>query len=211
MADNNRNDRLLRLLGIGLGMAGLLLLGYLLWGDVPGLASSATTTALPTPTQVLITLWDAYEQARTAAQARAEDVQLVSASTQWQAASEQTLLAGASNWSFLFYSAASDNVLDIVVAAEKAQVVDQTQVWVAPKIMAKGAWQAGPRDALLVFLAYGGRAFLDEHPQAVLDLHLAESDSGIPVWTIVALDVGDRSMLSLLVDAGTGQVLSVAP
>jgi hypothetical protein len=53
--------------------------------------------------------------------------------------------------------------------------------------------------------------FLDEHPQAVVDLHLAESDSGSPVWAIVALDVSDRSLLSLLIDADTGQVLSVAP
>ncbi len=215
MADEDRKNRLLGLLGVGLGIAGLLLLGYLLryllWGDVSISASPATTAVPPTPTRALIDLWDAYGQARTVAQARAEDVQLVAASTQWQAASEQALLTGASNWSFVFYSAASDSVLDIVIGVGETQVVNQTRVWVAPKIMAEGAWQSGPKDALLVFLACGGRTFLDEHPQAVVDLHLAEGDSGSPVWAIVALDVSDRSLLSVLIDAGTGQVLSVAP
>ncbi len=188
---------------VGFGVACLLLLGYLLWGEVLGLVPADAP-----PTQVLIALWDAYGQARAVAQAEAEDAQLVSASTQWQEVSEQALLVGANNWSFTFYSPASSNVLDIVVSGGAARVVNQTRVWVAPKALAEGAWQEGPRDVLLVFLAYGGSVFLDEHPQAIVDLHLAEGDEGNPVWSIVALDAGDRGLLALLVDAETRQVLS---
>ena len=77
--------------------------------------------------------------------------------------------------------------------------------------LAEGAWQAEPQDALQVFLAYGGQEFLDQHPQAVVNLHLAESEEEGPVWTIAALDPADRSLLSLAVSAETRQVLSVGP
>jgi hypothetical protein len=196
------------LLAVALGID-LLLVGYvlyLLWGRMSG-----QTEATTAPTRVPIELWDAYEQARAAARTQAQDAQLVSASTQWQAVSEQTLVGGASNWSFVFYSPTDDNSLDVVVNAGKAQVVNQAQVWVAPKSLAEGAWRAGPREPLLVFLAYGGRTFLAEHPQALVDLHLASSEDdggGGAVWTVVALDPEDRSMSALLIDAETKQVLS---
>jgi hypothetical protein len=157
--------------------------------------------------QTSIELWDAYGQARAAAQAQAEDVQLVSASTQWQAVSEQVVLDGSTSWSFVFYSPKDGNSIDVIVNVGTAQVVNQTQVWVAPAALTEGAWQAGPRDALLVFLAYGGRGFLDEHPQAMVDLHLADDETEA-TWTVVALDPEDRSLFSLLIDAETSQVLS---
>lgn len=192
---------------VGLGIGYLLLLGYLFVGKVLGLQAT-TTAASPTPTHARVALWDAYGQARAAAQAQAADAQLVSASTRWQAASGEALLNGASCWTFVFYAPSSGNALDVVVDAGVGRVVNQTQVWVAPDSLAEGAWQAGPRDALLVFLAYGGQVFLDEHPQAVVDLHLAEGDQGGPVWTVVALDAGGGGLFSLLIDGETRQVLS---
>jgi len=203
----SKRNWLLVLSVAGLGIGSLFLMGYLLWGHA--FSPTAKATAVPlNPTPALVDLWDAYGQARGAAQAQAADAQLVSASTQWQAVGAEALLAGTGAWSFVFYSPQSGDSLDIVVSAGAAQVVNQTRVWVAPRGMAGGAWQAGPRDALLVFLAYGGRAFLDEHPLAVVDLHLAESDAGGAVWAIVALDPEDQSLFSLLVDAETRQVLS---
>ena len=207
MRGNGKRNWLLVLPVAGMGIGYLLLLGYKVWANVLGLTAAATT-ASPTPARALIDLWDAYGQARAAAQAQAEDAQLVSASTQWQAVDKETLLEGASSWSFVFYSPGNSSSLDVVVNAGTAQVVNQTRVWVAPGVLDEGAWRTGPRDALLVFLAYGGQAFFDKHPQAVLDLHLAEGSGGSPVWSVVVLDPEDRSLLSVLVDAGTGQVLS---
>jgi hypothetical protein len=212
MADNGKWKWLLWVLLIaGVGVD-LLLVGYvlyLLWDNGSGVTAAGTNASpLPTPMPMSLDLWDAYGEALVAAQAQAEDAQLVSASTQWQMASEEMLLDGVSNWSFVFCSPTSSNSIDVVVNASTAQVVNQTRVWAAPKALVEGAWQAGPREALLVFLAYGGRLFLDEHPQAVVDLHLADGDEGEAVWTIVALDPGDRSLLSLPVGAETRRVLS---
>jgi len=192
----------------GLGLAYLLLLGYLLLGNLLGLRSAATA-ASPAPTPEPVDLWDAYEQARAAARAQAQDAQLVSASTQWQTVSKGALSHGARNWTFVFYSPGDSRSLDVVVNAGVARVASQTQAWVVPSVLPESAWQTGPSDVLLAFLACGGRTFLDEHPHAAVDLHLARDRDGGPTWTVVALDVGDRSLLSMMVDAGTGQVLSV--
>ena len=207
MADRKKRTRLLVLPVAGLGIGYLLLLAYLLWGDVLGLRAATPASLAPTP--VPVDLWEAYEQAREAAQTQTADARLLSATTQWQAASENALLEGASNWTFVFYSPASGHSLDVVVNAGVARVVNQTQVWNAPVALAEGPWQAGPGEALLAFLACGGREFVDEHPQVVVDLHLAKGTGGGPAWTIVALDSKGPSLLSLLIDAETGQVLSV--
>ena len=206
MADRKKRTRLLVLPVAGLGIGYLLLLGYLLWGDVLGLRAATPAPLSPTPAPV--DLWEAYEQAREAAQEQAADARLVSATTQVQAAGENALLEGASNWTFVFYSPAGSHSLDVVVNAGAARVVNQTQVWNAPTALSQGSWQAGPGEALLALLACGGREFLDEHPQAVVDLHLAQGAEGGPAWTIVALDSEGPSLLSLLIDAETGQVLS---
>jgi hypothetical protein len=207
MASKDKRNWLLALPVAGLGIGYLLLLGYLLFGNALGLRAAARSASL-TPTPPAVDLWDAYEQAQAVVQAQASDAQLVSASAHWHGASEDVLLGGPSNWTFVFYSPASNHSLDVVANAGVARVVNQAQVWVTPTAMAEDSWRAGPGDAILVFLACGGRAFLDEHPQAVVDLHLAGNDEGSPVWTIVALDPETRSLLSLLVDAETGQVLS---
>ena len=205
-----RRDLIEGLLGIIMGIGGLLLIAYFIWGHVSGLGSPIIDSA-PTLAQEPIELWDAHEQAQEAAWAEAGDAQLVSASTQWQTVNEETLLAGADDWSFVFYSPEKETALDVVVSGDAARVVNQTRVWVAPQTMTEGNWRAGPRDALLTFLAYGGRAFLGEHPQAVVDLRLGESDDAGPVWAIVALDASDQSVFALLIEAETGQVISTAP
>jgi hypothetical protein len=194
------------LLIVGLGVD-VLLIGYvlyLLWNTT----RTPKTVVAPVPTpRATVELWDAYGQARAAVRAQAEDAQLVSASTQWQTANERTLLGGAHNWTFVFHSPASRSSFDVAADAGTAQVVNETGVEIAPETMDEGAWQAGPQDALLVFLAAGGRAFLAKHPQAMVDLHLGRDDAGRMVWTVVALDPGDRSLLSVLVDAETNEIL----
>jgi hypothetical protein len=206
MTDRNASKKwIVAMVAVGL-VLDLALVGYvayLLWDKGPGDA-----TVPPTSARELVELWDAYEQARVAAQVQAEDVQLVSAKTQWQAVGEQELLDGTGSWSFVFYSPANNQTLDVVVNVGEAHVVKETRVWAGSSVLSEGAWQVGPRDALLVFLAYDGRAFLEAHSQAMVDLHLADNGEGKVVWTIVALDPEDRSLLSVWIDAETMDVLS---
>jgi hypothetical protein len=205
--DKDKINWLLVVPVVGLGIGYLLLLGYLLWGNVLGVKAS-TRTMSPSAQPATVDLWDACGQAHAAAQAQSGDAQLVSASTQWHGVSESVLLNGTVNWTFVFYSPAEDRSLDVVVDAGEARVVNQMQVWNTPTALAEGAWQAGPGDALQAFLACEGRTFLDEHPQAMVDLHLAAGDGGEPVWSIVAMNPEGQGLLALLVDAETGQILS---
>jgi len=201
--DKDKRNWLLVLPIAGLAIGCLLLLGYLLLDSSLGLR--AATIEPPTPTAGDV--WDAYIQARTAARAEAPDAQLVSASTQWQAATEDALLKEAANWTLVFYSPQSSHALDVVVSAGVARVVNQAQAGVVPLTPAEGNWRAGPRGAWQTFLACGGRTFLKDHPQAVVDLHLAQGARGTAVWNIVATDPESRGLLSVVVDAETGLIV----
>jgi hypothetical protein len=201
--DKDKRTWLMVLLVVGLAVGCLLLLGYLFGGGSPGLRAAAIESPPPTSTS----LWDTYEQARAAVRAQAPDAQLVSASTQWQVTSEDALLEATSDWTLVFYSPQSSHALDVVVGAGVARVVNQAQAGVVPLTPAEGNWRAGPRGAWQTFLACGGRTFLKDHPQAVVDLHLAQGARGTAVWNIVASDPESRGLLSVVVDAETGLIV----
>jgi hypothetical protein len=143
-----------------------------------------------------------------AAKASDPDVQAVSASTQWQAATEDALLAGADQWSFGFYTAKDKKAVDVVVTPGSARLANETPVWDAPLTLGEGVWQQGPRDALLVFLARGGREFLQKHQQAVVSMHLANTEEAGPLWDVAAVTMADRSVVAVRIDAETLKVLS---
>ncbi len=168
------------------------------------------STAQPTPTRASVSLWDAYRWAEAAVRSEAADAQPVSASAQWSTVSPETLLQEPPQWAFVFYSPGRRTVFDLVVDAHQAQVANRSQVWTPPQVLQPGAWQRGPRDALLVFLAYGGQEFLEEHSQAVVSLHLA-AEEGKTMWNIATLDWESQETLSILIDAENLEVLLILP
>ncbi len=198
-------DRALRVILVTLAVGCAMLYGYLLWqGDLSlGAAPSASSGQESD-------LWQAYGYAYAAARAEADDARLVSASTQWQAPSERALFEG-TRWTFVFYSAAERETLDLVVGDDGGRVVNRNRAWHTPTLLSGALWRAGPDEALRVFLDEGGRGFLSSHPQAIVDLYLGAGEERGAVWSITALDTGDRSLMSLRIDAGTYEVLSRAP
>lgn len=200
-------DRLLKLAFLTLGIICLSLYGFLFWsGRIAG--NPGPAAAPPSPGQESIDLWDAYERAQAAARQNGRDAQPVSASAQWQSATENALLTGPSQWAFGFYAPNDNQVLDVIVTRESARIVDQSRAWDALATLGDGAWREGPRDPLLVFLARGGREFLESHEQAVVSVHLANSKGEGPLWDVAAVTMGDRSVLALRIDAETLEVLS---
>jgi hypothetical protein len=169
------------------------------------------TGATPTPPEP-VDLWEAYQVAYDVAQEEGEEAHLVSASAQWQAVSTpDTLLEGTPRWSFQFYSEEEATILDVVVSADSAQLLNRTRVWNAPTVLPDGDWRDGPGRALLGFLANGGQAFLHEHPQALVDLHLGQDEQGGSTWSLVALDTSDRSVLAMHIDVDTTRVWLASP
>jgi hypothetical protein len=210
--------QLLIILAAATGVLYLGLLAYLAWGDIPGLAPLGPTRPPPEPTSSALELWDAYQAAYEVAQEAAQDAQLVSATTQWAGVDEYTMLLGADQWSFVFYSPSGSSVLDVVVWPGGTQVVNQTQVWSPSATLRQaqggllgdeGRWREGPRDALLVALAYGGHDFIAAHPQAVVNVHLAAWGGGGVAWSVAVVDMAEPAPFSVVIDAETMQVLAI--
>ena len=201
-------DRLLKLGLLVIGIACLSVYGYLFWSG--RIAANPSPAAPPSPSQESVDLWDAHERARAAAEQAGGMVETVSASTQWQAATEDALLTGSNQWSFKFFALESKNILEVVVSQESARVANRAEVRKDPLILAEGGWQDGPRDPLLAFLARGGRDFLEAHQQAVVTVHLATSAEKGALWDIAALNTDDRSVFAARIDAATLKVLSTA-
>jgi len=206
MAGTRDRNRTLKLLLVALAVVVLVLYGC------SALSRAFRSTQRPEassagPGSEQVTLWDGYGLALQAVTAKTPDAQLVSAGTQWRSAIERQLLAGASTWSFVFYSPQRRSTFDVAVREGGVRVVRETEVWRSPQPLPEGKWRKGPQDALLVFLAYGGREFIEANPDAVVDLHLASRDDGRPVWTIVALADQSQAPNTLQIDAETGEVL----
>lgn len=209
MSEGRRN-RLEAVAGIVLGGLGVLLVAVLMWRYLAPSATEERSVGPPTA-EPGIGLREAYEMAAAAAQSEAESAQLVSASTQWQGPDEGRLLAGSDTWSFVFYAVADSSILDVVVGDEAATVVNRTQVLITPALLPEDVLRDGPEDALVIFLAYGGSAFLEEHPSAIVDLHLGPGDGANAVWSANAVDIEQGGSVSVVVDAATHNVISAVP
>ncbi len=190
------------------GLALLLLFGSRMlsasWNDAGDEAPAG-------PTRELVGLWGTYQRAQMALTSAQEDAKLVSAASQWQGVDGETLRSGRGEWTFVFYDAAEREALDVVVSGGSGQIVDRSRIWEAPETLAEDIVYRGPGDAMAVFLAYGGEEFIVEHPEAIVSAHLGVGDGGRPVWTVSAINIADREVLSVAMDVETNQVLSTSP
>ena len=200
-------NRPLKVLLLILALLALVLYSYLVLTGAFKTASDQVSPSRDSVESSDVSLWDAYGVALDVVRAQASDVQLVSAATQWRAAAEGQLLAGANTWSFGFYSQSLGSTFDVGVGTGGARIVSETQVWHKPQILVEGEWRKGPQDAILIFLAYGGREFIGEYPDAAVDVHLGATDDDRPVWMIVGVGDQDSAPKVLRIDAETGTVL----
>ena len=208
-------NRIETIFGIALIGLSLLVVGYLTWqagNSLQKMGEPKTvkiTVAPPTPST--LKMGNAYERAQAAVWQEAPDAQLVSATAQWQGATEKEILAGAANWVFTFYSPKEGQIIVVHVSPERARVVHRTQMQVPPAQLAAGRWQEGPKDALLIFMAHGGRAFMEAHPEAVIDLHFGDYEGRGPAWDILASDTASREIVTVVIDTETMRILTHSP
>lgn len=208
-------NRIETIFGIALIGLSLLVVGYLTWqagNSLQKMGEPKTikiTVAPPTPST--LEMWAAYERAQAAVWQESPDTRLVSATAQWQGATEKEVLAGADNWVFTFYSPKEGQLIVVHVSPERAQAVHRTKMQVPPAQLATGRWQEGPKDALLIFMAHGGRAFMQAHPEAVVDLHFGDYEGRGPAWDVLASDAGSREVVTVVIDAETMRVLTHSP
>ena len=207
-------NRIEAVIGISLLGFSLLLGGYFLtrWNrSQPVSQHVISKITVEPPTPLTLELWNAYERARIAVLQQTPDAQLISATTQWQAAIEREMLIGADDWVFTFYTPAEKQIVIAQVNEGQAQIVQRMQVQAAPPSLTEGRWHEGPNDALLVFMANGGRTFIEAHPEAAINLRLGDYENRGPAWSIHASDFESQDVILVVIDAETMRVLNRAP
>lgn len=170
------------------------------WTARPG-AVSPTVPAGPSP--AVPTAEEALSLAQEAARGWQGDAQLVGVSASWSRARRETLLAGPTGWSFVFYSPAAGEVRYVGVDGGGATLGRQFPAPTPPETLE--GWRFPAADALLVFLASGGERYLRERPGAAVHIHLG-AESGRAVWTVLAVE-GTQEPFFVCLDALTGERL----
>ena len=95
------------------------------------------------------------------------------------------------------------------VSAGAVQMVKQTSVRVAPTPLAEGPWRAGT--SMPSSRSWSTKAVVSRSASTGRGRSgPSQDDKGNPVWTVVVPDVSERSLLWVLIDGETDQVLSRA-
>lgn len=180
----------------------------LLWAWTGGPGGSPSGLAAPSPASPAASLPAAEEAlgpAREAALRWQSDARLVSVSATWSRARRETLLAGPTGWSFVFYSPSAGEIQYVGVGPEGASLGRRFPAPTPPETVEEGDWRFPAADVLLFFLASGGEEYLRDHPAAAVNLRLGR-ESGQIVWTVLAVE-GNKEPFILRLDARTGERL----
>lgn len=205
-----KRTRVIVLAAMGLLILGVYaLLAGLLMGWQPDISAGAPpVAATPVPLEERArTAQAAYAQAEVVALDWQEDARLVRASASWSEPTAERLLTEDVAWVFYFFSQKVGRLQRVVVdeqgvSGEAAQAMDRVPVSIDPD-----EWQVDSPDALVHFLAHGGREFLTEHHVTTMRVQLsAELLPGRLVWMVVALASTDRTAKGVWVDAVSGEV-----
>lgn len=167
-----------------------------------------SVNTLPPPEQLSCTASEVYPEAMKLARNWQGDARLVELSATWREPSERDLLHGQAIWAFRFFSPSANQVYRAIVTEGKLEgTPGETQKTNSDEIR----WEqlrVKCADALLLFLSRGGSEFLTHHHVTTVRLQLSEGlVPGRTVWMIAALSSTDRTGMTLLADALSGEIL----
>lgn len=188
---------------------GLLLVLILRQQSGPEIPPRQITTA---PEEPLGTALEEYPQAEAAARAWRDDVRLIGVNTAWGQPTEADLVAGPFAWSFQFFSPSAGQLYDVVITNAGVEGTPGQALETPPTSIEAAEWRVDSSEAVLHFLAHEGRAFLAEHHVTTVRLRLSAAISpGRVVWMAAALSSTERTGMSILVDAFSGDVEASQP
>ena len=164
----------------------------------PGMRAEETAESLRLDT--------ARERAIALASGWQPDAQLVGVNTSWQLTAGDELTFGRPTWSFRFYSPAARQIQTMMVDKGGARALRQVPVRVAPPPV-EADWSLGSQDLMLIFMAYGGRDYLDRHSNASVHFYLKREGDGRSTWYLSGLDPVARQSFVVGVDALSREVV----
>lgn len=165
-------------------------------------SDSAQWTGVVAP----LPLGDAARQANDRAGAWQEDAALIRVEASWRPGPrwlDHDVPPVA--WSFYYYSPAAGAVATVAVDAEHTMWVPPVVVARPPALLDSFPPAYGIEMVWLTFRAAGGRAFIEEHPNASVAFRL-QTEDGQAIWRVAAIE-GDAHLV-VRMSADTGVVLS---
>jgi hypothetical protein len=112
-------------------------------------------------------------------------------------------------WTFQFFSSATQRLALIVVAGGEARVVRESLSPYAVPTFSTEQWPVDSDQALQVWWDRGGSTVLGQRPDADLAMELSMSDEGgeYPVWTVAGLVGGAENAFIVSVNATNGALV----
>lgn len=200
----SRRKRVIVLGLVVINLAVFAALGMLATAPIPGAAPRVVSAG------AALELQDAYQQALTFAWAWQADAYVTGVTTSWHLAAGDALTLERPAWSFRFYSPAMAQVQIVTVDGRGAQAGPLQPVRSAPQNV-NPDWGLDSDDLLLIFMSYGGQAFMSAHPAANIHAQLKAEGPSRFTWYITAIDPASRQSLLVAVDALTRQVVLGEP
>jgi hypothetical protein len=146
-----------------------------------------------------------YVYAMQAAQAWQPDAALAGAATSWPFVSLDALSRPV-DWTFQFYSPATELVYVVNVSGTSATTIRETRAPYRLSTIDDEKWRVDSYQALNIWLNHGGGEFLRRYPVVDISIRLGLSQAQTPVWTVLGIDDTGQAVLTEQVDAYDGMV-----
>jgi len=170
------------------------------------------SSARRVPDKPGFTAQEALPSAQEAARAWQEDAQLVSANASWRGLPADELLEEEASWAFAYFSPGARALRVLQVTPEGAEEAETMDANPNAKVVDADSWHVDSGEVLSTFLQQGGRDFLQENPEATVNLRLGSTeDGGSLVWLAMGISSADKRTIVVQVDPVTGAVKSPAP
>lgn len=181
--------------------------------------NSATTIAqraddiAPTPDYNGRSAIIAFAAAQNSALDWQPDAQLLSAQATWpQGATADYLQQGTESWGFTFYAPGVQKIAIFSVVEDNVNLVTEGDHQQTAPLLSASGWNLDSNEAVDIFLAEGGNAFLNEKGVATLTMSLKANDveaNGRLEWQIALFSTQTGQTFSMLLDATSGEVLAI--
>lgn len=169
---------------------------------------SQPVNTLPQPEALSCPASEIYPEASKLAQDWQRDAHLVGLNATWREPTEEALLHGQAAWAFRFFSPSADQTYRAIVTEGVIEGAPGETHKTSREEIRWEEVQVDCADALLLFLSHGGSEFLAHRHVTTVRLQLSAGlVPGRTVWMIAALSSTDRTGITVVVDALSGEIL----
>jgi hypothetical protein len=194
-------------------LVAVVVLSLIFWFQPEGTANTAVTnnTAVIEPTSIYkeYTAMTAFALSEREAKAWQSDAQLLNATATWtQGADRNDLSSGNQTWNFTYYSASQAAISTLTVLEDKPSFLSEKGVARTLSPATASGWRTDSSEAVRIFLADGGDAFLTNQGISTLIMTLTtDNANGRIEWFLSLFANESGNALTMRIDATSGEIL----